>query len=178
MAFQLIHHVVFRSFSTVLRHVVFGLPLARFPSGCHPGAVLQSSFPSLLRMCPIQFHLLLRTSQLMFSMPDISNILTLTLFPTSNSHTTILVLLRRCCTSALDFHSKNHKLRKKFGKFFRSYSELLLKFGEISFPEYVSEGISHPVFYGDLMYKLRRVKGATNFVLSRLKIHKRLQRRK
>ena len=47
----------------------------------------------------------------------------------------------------LDFHSKNlqitsklltqgyryHKLRKTFGKFFRSYSELLSKFGDISF---------------------------------------------
>ena len=50
----------------------------------------------------------------------------------------------RCCTSVSDFHSKNlqitsklqtqgyryHKLRKTFGKFFRSYSELLSKFGE------------------------------------------------
>ena len=50
-----------------------------------------------------------------------------------------LVRFARCCTSVLDFHSKNlqitsklltqgyryHKLRKTFGKFFRSYSELL-----------------------------------------------------
>ena len=28
------------------------------------------------------------------------------------------------------------------------------------------EGISHPVFYGDLVYKLRRVKGTVIFVLS------------
>ena len=33
-----------------------------------------------------------------------------------------------------------HKLRKIFGKFFRSYSDLLAKFGEISFQEYVTEG--------------------------------------
>ena len=38
-----------------------------------------------------------------------------------------------------------------------TYSELLSKFGEMSFQEYVSEGISHPVFYGVLVYKLRRV---------------------
>ena len=50
-----------------------------------------------------------------------------------------------------------HKLRKTCGKFFRSYSDLLSKFGEIPFQEYVTEGISHPVFYGDLVYKLRRV---------------------
>ena len=30
-----------------------------------------------------------------------------------------------------------------------SYSELLSKFGEMSFQEYVSEGISHSDFYGD-----------------------------
>ena len=33
-------------------------------------------------------------------------------------------------------------------------SELLSTFGEISFLEYVSEGIPHPVFHDDLVYKL------------------------
>ena len=102
-----------------------------------------------------------------------------------------LVRFARCCTSVLDFHSKNlqitsklltqgyryHKLRKTFGKFFRSYSELLSKFGDISFQEYLSKGISHPVFYGDLVYKLRRVKDTPNFILSGSKIVKRLRRR-
>ena len=93
-----------------------------------------------------------------------------------------LVRFARCnsCTSVFDFHSKNfkvtsklltqgyryHKLRKTFGNFFRSYSELKSKFGEISFQEYVSKGITHPVFYGDLVYKLRRVKGEANFISS------------
>ena len=102
-----------------------------------------------------------------------------------------LVRFARCCTSVFDFHSKNkqitcklltqgyryHKLRKTFGKFFRSYSELLSKFGAIPFQEYVSKGISHPVFYGDLVYKLRRVKGSNNFIASGTKIVKRLRRR-
>ena len=80
-----------------------------------------------------------------------------------------LVRFARCCTSVLDFHSQNLqvtsklltqgyrylKLRKTFGKCFRSYSELLSKFGAISFQEYVSKGITHLVFYGDLVYKLR-----------------------
>ena len=70
-----------------------------------------------------------------------------------------------------------HKLRKTFGKFFRSYSELLSKFGDISFKEYLSKGISHPVFYGDLVYKLRRVKDTLNFFSSESKIVKRLRRR-
>ena len=102
-----------------------------------------------------------------------------------------LVRFARCCTNVFDFHSKNlqitsklltqgyryHKLRKTFGKFFRSYSELLSKFGAISFQEYVSKGITHPVFYGDLVYKLRRVKSESNFISSGSKIVKRLRRR-
>ena len=103
-----------------------------------------------------------------------------------------LVRFARCCTSVSDFNSKNlqltsklltqgnryHKLRKTFGKFFRSYSDLLSKFGEISFQAYASGGISHPVFYGDLVYKLRRVRCEANFVSSGSKIVKRLRRRK
>ena len=87
-----------------------------------------------------------------------------------------LVRFARCCTSVFDFHSKNlqitsnlltqgyryHKLRKTFGKVFRSYPELLSKFGAISFQEFVSKGIIHPVFYSDLVYNLRRVKNETN----------------
>ena len=102
-----------------------------------------------------------------------------------------LVRVARCCISVLGFNSKNlqitsklltqgyryHKLRKTFGKFFRSYSELLSKFGDISFQEYLSKGISHPVFYGDLVYKLRKVKDTTNFISSGSQIVKRLRRR-
>ena len=50
-------------------------------------------------------------------------------------------------------------------------------FGAISFQEYVSKGITHPVFYGDLVYKLRRVKSDSNFISSGSKIVKRLRRR-
>ena len=64
-----------------------------------------------------------------------------------------------------------HKLRKTFGKLFRSYSELPSKFGAILFQDYVSQGIIHPV------YKLRRVKGEANFISSGSKIVKRLRRR-
>ena len=53
--------------------------------------------------------------------------------------------------------------------FLRLYSEGLFS-GEISFQEYVSKGNSHPVFYGDLVYKLSRVKCTANFVSSGSKI--------
>ena len=113
--------------------------------------------------------------------------------PSYGAYISQLVRFARCCTNVSDFSSKNlqitsklhvlthgyryQKLRKKFGKFFRSYSDLLSKFGEILFQEYVSEGISHPFFYDDLVYKLRRVKCEANFVSSGFKIVKRLRRR-
>ena len=43
-------------------------------------------------------------------------------------------------------------------------------FGDISFQEYLSKGISHPVFYGDLVYKLRRAKDTPNSISSGSKI--------
>ena len=70
-----------------------------------------------------------------------------------------------------------HKHRKTFGKFFRSHSDLLSKFCEISFQEIVSKGISQPVFYGDLVYKLRKVNCEAYFVSSGSKIVKHLGRR-
>ena len=45
------------------------------------------------------------------------------------------------------------------------YSELLTKFGEISFQEYVPEGISHLVFYGDLVYKTKEGQRRSEFRL-------------
>ena len=51
------------------------------------------------------------------------------------------------------------------------------KFGDISIQEYVFKVITHPVFYGDLVYKLRRVKDTPNFISSGSKIVKRLRRR-
>ena len=93
------------------------------------------------------------------------------------------ILLMRCKIlkitqpNRLTHGYRYHKLRKLLGKFFRSYSELLSKFGAISSQKYVSKGITHPFFYGDLVYKLRRVKSETNFILSGSKIVKRLPHR-
>ena len=111
--------------------------------------------------------------------------------PSYGVYNSQLVRFARCCTSVFDFHSENlqitsklltqgyryHKLRKTFRKFLRSCSELLSKFGTILFQEYVSKGITHPVFYGDPVYKVRRVKSKTDFISSGSKIVKRLRRR-
>ena len=85
----------------------------------------------------------------------------------------IFKLLQNCWQRVIDITS----FENTFGKFFRSYSELLSKFGNILFQEYVSEGISHPAFYGDIAQKLRRVKDTPNSISSDSKIVKRLRRR-
>ena len=72
--------------------------------------------------------------------------------PSHGVYISQLVKFARCCTSVSDFNSKNlqvsfklltqgyiyYKRRKTYRKFFRSYSDLLSKFGEISFQEYVT----------------------------------------
>ena len=102
--------------------------------------------------------------------------------PSCGIYISQLARFARCCTSVLDFHSQNlqitsklltkgyryRKRQKTFGKFFRSYFELLSKFGAISFQEiYVTKGITHPVFNGDLVYKLRRVGSNAKRISSR-----------
>ena len=69
-----------------------------------------------------------------------------------------------------DIHTSVYDKRNDFGF-------PIVNFGDISFQEYLSKGISHPVFYGDLVYKLRRVKDTPNFISSGSKIVKRLRRR-
>ena len=82
-------------------------------------------------------------------------------------------LLQNCWHRVIDITS----FEKHLENFILSYSELLSKFGDVSFQEYLSKGISHPVFYVDLVYKVRRVKDTPNFISSGSKIVKRLRRR-
>ena len=53
-----------------------------------------------------------------------------------------------------------------FWNVFRSYSERLFKLGAISFKEYASKQITIPVFYGDVIDKFRRSKGASDLIMS------------
>ena len=62
--FQLFHPALPLFLLKVPLQVVFGLPLTLRPSCVHPNAIKQSFTPSLLSMCPNQFHLLLCTLQL------------------------------------------------------------------------------------------------------------------
>ena len=61
--------------------------------------------------------------------------------------------------SALIF---NHKIRKAFSKFYYRHSELIVKYN-IGLKTLLQQGISEPIFYGDLVYKFKRIVGKPNF---------------
>ena len=50
------------------------------------------------------------------------------------------------------------KLRKAFAKFYRRHSALLEKYS-VSLKTLLQQGISEPEFYGDLVYRFRKIVG-------------------
>ena len=55
-----------------------------------------------------------------------------------------------------------HKLRKIFSKFYRRHSGLVEKYN-VSLRKFLQQGISEPEFYGDLVYRMRKIVGISNF---------------
>ena len=55
-----------------------------------------------------------------------------------------------------------HKIRKVFSKFYHRHSELFVKYN-IGLKTLLQQGISEPIFYGDLVYKFKRIVGKPNF---------------
>ena len=58
--------------------------------------------------------------------------------------------------------SRYHKIRKVFSKFYQRHSELIVKY-TIGLKTLLQQGISEPIFYGDLVYKFKRIVGKPNF---------------
>ena len=54
------------------------------------------------------------------------------------------------------------KLRRAFSQFYRRHSTLLEKYS-ISLKTLLQQGISEPEFYGDLVYRFRKIVGKSNF---------------
>ena len=52
-------------------------------------------------------------------------------------------------------HSKK-KLRKTFSKFYRRHNELISKYN-VGLKTLLNEGLSEPEFYGDLVYKFKKL---------------------
>ena len=87
-----------------------------------------------------------------------------------------LIRFARGCSYVKDFNERNltltkkllqqgyrfHKLRKTFSKFYYRNSELLNKY-QTPLKTLLCEGLSHPEFYGDVIYKLRKILGRSQF---------------
>ena len=87
-----------------------------------------------------------------------------------------LIRFARVCSNVDDFNNRNlfltakllkqgyryHKIRKTFSKFYHRHSELIVKYN-IGLKTLLQRGISEPIFYGDLVYKFKRIVGKPNF---------------
>ena len=87
-----------------------------------------------------------------------------------------LIRFARVCSNVEDFNVRNtcltakllkpgyryHKLRKAFSQFYRRHYELISKFN-IGLKSLLHQGLSEPEFYGDLVYKLKKIMCRTNF---------------
>lgn len=81
-----------------------------------------------------------------------------------------LIRFARACSSVEEFNKRNliitekllsqgyryHKLRKAFSKFYYRNSSLIIKY-KGNLKTLLRQGISHPEFYGDVVYKLRKI---------------------
>ena len=93
------------------------------------------------------------------------------------------------CSNVDDFNYRNlfltakllkqgyryHKIRKAFSKFYHRHSELIVKYN-IGLKTLLQQGISEPIFYGDLVYEFKRIVGKPNFSDQFKKIVKRYVR--
>ena len=95
----------------------------------------------------------------------------------------------RVCNHVTDFNARNksltakllqqgyryHKLRKTFYKFYRRHYELISKYN-VGLETLLSEGLSELEFYGDLVYKFKKLIGSNDFSFQFRKIITRYRR--
>ena len=94
-----------------------------------------------------------------------------------------LIRFARASSYVTDFNTRNklltqkllkpgyryHKLRKTFSKFYRRYYDLISKF-QVGLKSLLRQRLSEPDFYGDLVYKLKKIVGSNNFSAQFIKI--------
>ena len=87
-----------------------------------------------------------------------------------------LIRFARVSSHVVDFNAHNksltakllqqgyryHKLRKTFSKFYRRNYELVSKFS-VGLKTLLHQGLSEPEFYGDLVYKFKKIVGRADF---------------
>ena len=62
-----------------------------------------------------------------------------------------------------------HKLRKTFSKLYRRNYDLISKI-QVGLKSFLRKGLSEPEFYGDLVYKLKKIAGPSNISAQFIKI--------
>ena len=96
--------------------------------------------------------------------------------PSYGVYTSQLIRYARMCSHVEDFNARNrcltakllkqgyryHRLRKAFSKFYRRCYELISKFN-VGLKCLLHQGLSAPEFYGDLVYKFKKIMGRTDF---------------
>ena len=94
------------------------------------------------------------------------------LSPSCGVYISQLIHFARVCFNVDDFNNRNlfltaklinqgykyNKIQKAFSKFYHRHSELIVKYN-IGLKTLLQQGISEPVFYGDLVYKFKRIVG-------------------
>ena len=91
-------------------------------------------------------------------------------------HVTDFNARNKCLTAKLLQQGyRYHKLRKTFSKFYRRHYELISKYN-VGLKTLLSEGLSEPEFYGDLVYKFKKLKGINDFSFQFRKIITRYKR--
>ena len=100
-----------------------------------------------------------------------------------------LIRFARVCNHVTDFNARNkcltakllqqgyryHKLRKTFSKFYRRHYELISKYN-VGLKTLLNEGLWEPEFYGDLVYKFKKLIGSNDFSFQFRKIITRYRR--
>ena len=94
-----------------------------------------------------------------------------------------LIRFTRASSHVADFNTRNklltqkllkqgywyHKLHKTFSKYYRRYYDLISRF-QIRLKSLLRQGRPEPEFYGNLVYRLKKIVGANNFSAQFIKI--------
>ena len=81
----------------------------------------------------------------------------------NGSHVDDFNTRNKCLTAKLLKQGyRYHKLRKAFSKFYRRHYELISNFN-VGLKSLLHQGLSEPEFYGDLVYKFKKIRDMTDF---------------
>ena len=94
--------------------------------------------------------------------------------PSYGVHISQLIRFARVCSQVEDFNARDrltakllkqdyryHKFRKAFSKFYHRHHKLVSKFN-VGLKSLLHQGLSEPEFYGDLVYKFKKVMDRTD----------------